>query len=125
MVVRLLLALSLMLSLWAGGSCVDHGARAGGDADASIAGIRAEFKELSAALVQVRSEARAGRDIQQNDPWTLRLLGLAVMMLGLSYPVGKLIWLSLARRERGRPAGATGELELLSPFKAEGAIQSE
>jgi hypothetical protein len=106
-----------MVMLCACASFVDHGARAGGDADASIAGIRAEIRELSAAMVQVRSEARAGRDIQQNDPWTLRLLGLAVMMLGLSYPVGKLIWLRLAR-QRGR-----ADVEMLAPFRAEGPVQ--
>jgi hypothetical protein len=76
---------------------------AGRDVDASLSGVRADVRELSAALWQVRSELRAGGDVNQNDKWTLRLLGLGVLMLGLSYPVGKVVW--LASTSLGRRAG--------------------
>lgn len=87
------------------GGCVHPGAMAGGDADASVAALRAELKGVSAALVQMRTDLTAGRDIQTNDPWTLRLLGAGLLLLGLSYPVGKLIWTTLGG-DRFRRGGA-------------------
>jgi hypothetical protein len=75
-------------------SCVAHGTTAGRDADASIAGLRAEVREMNAAMVQLKTDIRAGRDVNTNDKWTLRLLGLGVMLLGLSYPIGKMLWLA-------------------------------
>jgi len=80
-----------ILLILAGGGCIRGAAD---QADASTSAFRAEIGELSAALGSVRSELRAGRDVNQNDKWTLRLLGLGVLMLGLSYPVGKIIWLA-------------------------------
>jgi hypothetical protein len=74
------------------------------DADASIAGVRSTIQELNAALLQVQSELRAGGDVNQNDKWTLRLLGLGVLMLGLCYPVGKIIWIATTAVARRRAA---------------------
>lgn len=98
-----LLAVAAILS---GLSCVGSGARAGGNADASIAGIRADVRELNTALLQVRSELRAGGDVNQNDKWTLRLLGLGVLVMGLSYPVGKIIWIATSTVARRGPTSA-------------------
>ncbi|GJQ27144.1 MAG: hypothetical protein HBSAPP02_21760 [Phycisphaerae bacterium] len=83
--------------------CVHPAAVAGGEADASISALRMELKGVSAALVQMRTDLKAGRDIQTNDPWTLRLLGAGLLLLGLSYPVGKLVWTKLGgdRLRRG------------------------
>ena len=84
-----------------GGSCVRPAAFAGTEADASINGFRAELRDFNAALMQVRTDLRAGGDVNQNDKWTLRLLGLGVSVLGLTYPVGKIIWIAtsaVARR---------------------------
>jgi len=75
------------------GGCVAHGTSAGRDADASIAGLRADVREMNTALVQLKTDVHAGRDVNTNDKWTLRLLGLGVMLLGLSYPIGKLVWI--------------------------------
>lgn len=75
--------------------CISPHAHAGRDADASISGIRAEVQEMSAALAKFETRLNAGGDISTNDAWTLRLLGLGVMLLGLSYPVGKIVWLTL------------------------------
>ncbi len=89
-------------------NCVQPGARAGRDADASIAGVRAEVHEMNSALAQMKSEQTAGHDVNQNDKWTLRLLGLGVLMLGLSYPIGKIVWIaSIALSRRARPGGST------------------
>ncbi len=87
------------------GACVYPAAVAGGDADASVAALRTELKGVSAALVQMRTDLTAGRDIQTNDPWTLRLLGVGLLLLGLSYPVGKLVWTTLGG-DRLRRGGA-------------------
>jgi hypothetical protein len=81
-------------------SCVAPGARAGRDADASISGLRAEVRDMNAALVQLKTDVRAGRDVNTNDKWTLRLLGLGVLLLGLSYPIGKLLWLTTGAIQR-------------------------
>lgn len=98
-------------------SCAAPGARAGRDADSSVAGIRTEIDRLDAALLSIRSEMHAGRDVNQNDKWTLRLLGFAVMLLGLSYPVGKIIWICLTGlRSSSRAASATDASELMTPF---------
>lgn len=78
------------------GGCVQPVARAGRDADASIAAVRTEIRDVRAALVEMRTDFSAGRDVNQNDKWTLRLLGLGVLTLGLSYPVGKVVWLAMA-----------------------------
>ncbi len=81
--------------------CIHPAARAGRDADSSIAGIRADVRELSTALAQFKTEQSAGRDVNQNDKWTMRLLGLGTLLLGLSYPIGKIVWLAstaLSRR---------------------------
>lgn len=79
--------------------------RAGRDADASISGLRAQVESMQTGLVAVQHELHAGRDVNTNDAWTLRLLGFGVLLLGLSYPVGKLVWLALAtiRRKTGSP----------------------
>ncbi len=77
---------------------------AGGDADASVAAVRAQLRDVQSGLVAMRNELHAGRDVNTNDAWTLRLLGCGVLLLGLSYPVGKLVWLAalgLGRRARG------------------------
>ena len=104
------LALPLMLA-----SCVHHAAEAGVNADASIAGVRAQIGELNTALAQVRTELTAGRDVNQNDKWTLRLLGLGVLILGLSYPIGKFVWLtSMSVRRRMRPAPMDADMVPLS-----------
>lgn len=93
----------LIAACQSAGGCVHPAAVAGGDADASIAALRTELKGVSAALVQMRTDLTAGRDIQTNDPWTLRLLGAGLLLLGLSYPVGKLVWTTLGgdRLRRG------------------------
>lgn len=100
------LILATVASLASG--CIQPAAHAGRDADSSIAGIRTEVRELSTALAQFKTEQSAGRDVNQNDNWTLRLLGLGVLLMGLSYPVGKIVWLAtsaLSRRTRlGGPA---------------------
>ncbi len=89
-------------------NCVHPTARAGRDADASISGVRADVRELNTALAQMKSEQTAGRDVNQNDKWTLRLLGLGVLMLGLSYPIGKIVWIAtVALSRRARPGGST------------------
>ena len=91
-------------------SCVAHDTNAGRDADASIAGIRAEVRDMNAALVQLKTDIRAGRDVNTNDKWTLRLLGLGVLLLGLSYPVGKILWLAtgaIQRKARWRVMSAS------------------
>ncbi|HKQ48157.1 MAG TPA: hypothetical protein VJZ71_08825 [Phycisphaerae bacterium] len=80
--------------------CVAHGTSAGRDADASISGLRADVREINAAMVQLKSDVRAGRDVNTNDKWTLRLLGLGVMLLGLSYPIGKMLWLATGAIQR-------------------------
>jgi len=105
-----------LVAFTSGASCVSSGAKAGVNADASIAGIRSEIRDLNTALLQVRSDLRAGGDVNQNDKWTLRLLGLGVLVLGLSYPVGKIIWIAttaVARRTGARTpqvsAGPTDE----------------
>jgi hypothetical protein len=88
------------------------------NADASIAGIRAQVGELNTALAQVRTELHAGGDVNQNDKWTLRLLGLGVLMLGLSYPIGKIVWLAstaVTRRASGRAAAAEELLAFSTP----------
>jgi hypothetical protein len=92
---RLFHAVMIFLICGVAGACVHPAAVAGGDADASIAALRTELKGVSAALVQMRTDLTAGRDIQTNDPWTLRLLGAGLLLLGLSYPVGKLVWTTL------------------------------
>lgn len=81
-------------------SCVAHGTSAGRDADASISGLRADVHEMNAALVQLKTDVRAGRDVNTNDKWTLRLLGLGVLLLGLSYPIGKFVWLATGAIQR-------------------------
>ncbi len=83
-----------------GASCVSPGARAGRDSDASISGLRADVNELNAALVQLKSDVHAGHDVNTNDKWTLRLLGLGVLLLGLSYPIGKFVWLATGAVQR-------------------------
>lgn len=80
--------------------CIAHGTSAGRDADASISGIRADVREMNAAMVQLKTDVRAGRDVNTNDKWTLRLLGLGVMLLGLSYPIGKMLWLATGAIQR-------------------------
>jgi outer membrane murein-binding lipoprotein Lpp len=98
---RRLAGLLTMICLFA--SCVAHGTTAGRDADASIAAVRADVREINAAMVQLKTDIRAGRDVNTNDKWTLRLLGLGVMLLGLSYPIGKMLWLApgaIQRRAR-------------------------
>ena len=83
--------------------CVHPVATAGRDADASIAAFRANLQDLNAALVQARTDIRAGGNVQQNDPWTMRLLGLGLMVMGLSYPVGKLVWMGMTgMKDRAR-----------------------
>ena len=77
--------------------CVHPVATAGRDADASIAAFCASLQDLNAALVQARTDIRAGGNVQQNDPWTMRLLGLGLMVMGLSYPVGKLLWITITK----------------------------
>jgi len=87
------------LSILSAGSlhgCVAPHAQAGANADASISAVRASVDHVRAALVELRSDIRAGRDVNTNDKWTLRLLGLGVLLLGLSYPLGKIVWLTSA-----------------------------
>lgn len=98
-------------------SCIAPHASAGRDADASISAVRAEIDRLDAALLSIRTDLRAGRDVNQNDKWTLRLLGLAVLLLGLSYPVGKLIWIRLSGL-RGDSRTSGRDSELMTPFSA-------
>jgi hypothetical protein len=81
-------------------SCVRHGAEAGVDADSSIAALRVQVEDLNSALVQWHSTVSAGGNIHQNDDWTLRLLGLGLVLMGLSYPVGKLVWLISGNLQR-------------------------
>lgn len=83
---------------------------AGRDADASIAGLRGQIDGLQMGLVAVRNEMHAGRDVNTNVAWTLRLLGLGVLVLGLSYPVGKMVWLAVVtlRRKAGSLGTGTG-----------------
>lgn len=88
--------------------CLSPQSHGGRDADASIAGIRAEVREMSAALAKFETRLNAGGDISTNDAWTLRLLGLGIMLLGLSYPVGKIVWLAIIalRRKTDEAVGA-------------------
>lgn len=81
-------------------SCIAPAARAGRDADASISGLRADVNEMNTALVQLETDVHAGRDVNTNDKWTFRLLGLGVMLLGLSYPIGKFVWLATGAIQR-------------------------
>ncbi len=104
-------------------SCVATGASGGRDADASVSGIRAEVKELSAALVDLRTDLRAGRDVNNNDTWTLRLLGLGLMLMGLSYPVGKLVWIAtVAIRQKAmrltRGGMVPADVSMMTPFSS-------
>lgn len=104
--------------------CVHHAADAGMNADASIAGIRAQVGDMNTALAQIRSELHAGGDVNQNDKWTLRLLGLGVLMLGLSYPVGKIVWIaSTAVKRRSQVRGPSTE-ELLA-FSSPAACKAD
>lgn len=80
--------------------CIAPHAGAGRDADASVAGLRAEIEQVRTAFVELQTDVRAGRDVVSNDKWTLRLLGLGVLLLGLSYPVGKLVWVMSGRLGR-------------------------
>lgn len=99
-------------------SCILSGASAGRDANSSIAGIRAEVRELSTALAQIKTEQSAGRDVNQNDNWTMRLLGLGTLLLGLSYPIGKIVWLaSSALSRRALLRIPTPSREDLMPFR--------
>ncbi|MBI5762562.1 MAG: hypothetical protein HZA51_03450 [Planctomycetes bacterium] len=98
--------------------CIQPRAHASRDADSSVAGIRAEVRELSIALAQFKTEQSAGRDVNQNDKWTLRLLGLGVLLMGLTYPVGKIIWLtSSAMSRRALTRLPTRTPEDLMPFR--------
>ena len=109
-----LCALNAMLNC----SCLAHETTAGADADSSIAAVRTQIRDLSTALVQVKTDLRAGGDVNQNDKWTLRLLGAGVLLLGLSYPIGKVVWLAtlaVSRRAaalhggKPQPLSATGD----------------
>jgi outer membrane murein-binding lipoprotein Lpp len=84
--------------------CAATAAGGGRDADASINGIRTELRDIRSAFVQMEQKLSAGRDVNQNDKWTLRLLGGGLLLLGLSYPVGKLTWLMTGtlRRKAGQ-----------------------
>lgn len=100
-------------------------AAAGGDADASVAALRAQLRDVQAGMVAMRNELHAGRDVNTNDAWTLRLLGCGVLLLGLSYPVGKLVWLAalgLGRRARGTPYLADVRDYLLMKEKSAGLV---
>lgn len=98
--------------------CIAPAARAGRDADSSIAGIRAEIRELSTAFAQIETKQSAGRDVNQNDNWTMRLLGLGTLLLGLSYPIGKIVWLaSSALSRRALLRIPTPSREDLMPFR--------
>jgi len=85
------------------GGCLSPAVSAGRDADASVSMLRSEIRELTAAVAVVRTDMHAGRDVNENDKWTMRLLGLGVLMLGLTYPVGKIVWIasSAAARRAG------------------------
>jgi hypothetical protein len=83
-----------VMSLTSSVGCLAHGATAGRDADASIAGARMTLHDFNAALADIETRLEAGRDILHNDNWTVRLLGLGVLLLGLSYPVGKIVWIA-------------------------------
>lgn len=75
-------------------------------------------RQIGLALVSQQQDFTAGRDVQNYDPWTLRLQALApwlVLGLGilLSYPVGKGLWLLsgkvTAAAVRGRRNGVDDE----------------
>jgi len=90
--------------------CVAPHSGAGRDSDASISAVRTQVRDITNALASIESDLRAGGDISTNDAWTLRLLGLGVMLLGLSYPTGKILWLSIValRQKAANLTGAGG-----------------
>ncbi|GMU34910.1 MAG: hypothetical protein AMXMBFR20_27820 [Planctomycetia bacterium] len=90
--------------------CVAPHSGAGHDSDASISAVRTQVRDITNALASIESDLRAGGDISTNDAWTLRLLGLGVMLLGLSYPTGKILWLSIValRQKAANLTGASG-----------------
>lgn len=67
---------------------------------ALLADLRVEARAEIEARVQAQAagwlsqqDQRAGRDLRSNDGWWIGLMVLGLILLGLSYPVGKLIWL--------------------------------
>jgi hypothetical protein len=98
---------AFFLLLIVSGGCVHPFAAAGRDADSGISAFRTNMRDLNAALVQARTDIHAGENVQQNDPWTMRLLGLGIMVLGLSYPVGKLIWIAMMSMKDRAKSGAS------------------
>ena len=87
--------------------CVAPHSGAGHDSDASISAVRTQVRDITNALASIESDLRAGGDISTNDACTLRLLGLGVMLLGLSYPTGKILWLAIVAL-RQKAANLTG-----------------
>lgn len=106
-----LVIIKIVLGMGALGSagCVAPHSGAGHDSDASISAVRTQVRDITNALASIESDLRAGGDISTNDAWTLRLLGLGVMLLGLSYPTGKILWLSIValRQKAANLAGAS------------------
>lgn len=102
----------IVCGMMSAASCIMPHANAGQDADASVSAVRAEVREMSNTLARFESDMHAGGDISANDAWTLRLLGLGVMLLGLSYPIGKIVWLAvvaLKQRTGGLKGASTTE----------------
>lgn len=102
-----ILKIGLGMGVVSGAGCVAPRSGAGHDSDASISAVRTQVRDITNALASIESDLRAGGDISTNDAWTLRLLGLGVMLLGLSYPTGKILWLAIVAL-RQKAANLTG-----------------
>ena len=89
--------------------CLGPTSWAGRDSDASVSVLRGEIRELIAAVAVIRTDMHAGRDVNENDKWTMRLLGLGVLMLGLSYPIGKIVWIATSAAARRAGLHATAQ----------------
>lgn len=73
--------------------CATTGTTGPGISDAK--GIEAKIADLSKQVAQ-----NAGRDSRYNDDMTFRMAVSGLILLGLSYPIGKLVWLIGRRAKR-------------------------
>lgn len=85
-----------LVLLWGGcaaGSSVQQSA--GGDAatDASVAAVRLQVEDLGVQVAAVAHSLKIG-DIQvNNDPIVSWVMAGGLVLMGLCYPIGKLVWL--------------------------------
>lgn len=83
---------------------------------ADLAVIKAQADEINALQVQLNDLSIKARDIknlttESNDKWTLRLMAVGLVIMGLSYPVGKIVWIALENAKTVIKNGKNGNHE--------------